>query len=115
MAKAAAPASRTGGYVTVWEFHVRRERLEEFEGHYGPQGTWVTLFRQATGYVGTDLLHDRRDPLRYLTVDRWTGIEAYRAFRAEFAGPYATLDRTCEGLTTREAALGEYDEAPAPP
>lgn len=103
------------GYATVWEFRVRADRREEFERHYGPQGTWAGLFRQAAGYVGTELLHDRSDPLRYLTVDRWTGIEAYRAFRAEFAGPYAALDRACEGMTTHEAALGEYDEASAPP
>jgi len=103
-----------GGYATVWEFRVRGERREEFERHYGPQGTWVGLFRQAAGYVGTELLRDRSDPLRYLTIDRWTGPEAYRAFRAEFEQPYAILDQACEGLTTHEAALGEYDDASAP-
>ena len=103
------------GYATVWEFRVRSERREEFERHYGPEGSWFVLFRQAPGYLGTELLHDRSEPLRYLTIDRWASAEAYRAFRAEFARDYATLDAACEGLTTHEAALGEYDLGSAPP
>ena len=100
-----------GGYATVWEFRIRGERRAEFERHYGPDGTWVALFQQAVGYVGTQLLRDRSEPLRYLTIDRWKSSEAYRAFRERFAEPYASLDRSCEDLTTRETALGEYDEA----
>lgn len=102
------------GFTTVWEFRVRGERREEFERHYGPEGSWALLFRQAEGYVGTELLKDRSDALRYLTIDRWASAAAYRAFRAEFARPYATLDERCAGLTTHEAALGEYDLASAP-
>ena len=100
-----------GGYATVWEFRIRGDRRAEFERHYGPEGTWVALFRKADGYVGTQLLHDRSEPLRYLTIDRWKSLEDYRAFRERFAEPYASLDRSCEDLTTRETALGEYDEA----
>lgn len=102
------------GYVTVWEFRVRGDRREEFERHYAPQGSWAGLFRRAAGYAGTELLRDRSDALRYLTIDRWASAEAYRAFRAEFAAPYAALDERCAGLTTHEAALGEYEESGAP-
>jgi heme-degrading monooxygenase HmoA len=98
------------GYTTVWEFSVRGDRQAEFEHHYRPDGTWVALFRRADGYIGTQFLKDRNDPLRYLTIDHWTGLEAYRAFRAKYAELYASLDRECEELTTRESALGEYDE-----
>ena len=103
------------GFATVWELRIRSERRAEFERHYGPQGTWAGLFRQAAGYVGTELLHDRSDLLRYLTIDRWTSPEAYRAFRAEFARPYAALDEACAELTTHEAALGEYEFGTTPP
>jgi quinol monooxygenase YgiN len=109
------PETPLAGYATVWEFRVRSERREEFERHYGLQGSWVDLFRQAAGYLGTELLRDRADPLRYLTIDRWTGADAYRAFRTEFARPYAILDAACEGLTTQEIAIGEYDLGSAPP
>jgi len=115
MAKAAATETPIAGYATVWEFRIRSERRAEFEHHYGPEGTWAGLFRQAAGYLGTELLHDRSDPLRYLTIDRWTSPGAYQAFRTEFARPYAILDEACAGLTTHEAALGEYEEASAAP
>ena len=99
------------GFTTIWEFRVHPEALAPFELRYGPDGVWARLFRQAEGYLGTELLHDRHDPLRYLTIDRWQDPDAYRAFRARFAEPYESLDRECEGLTTHEVALGEYDEA----
>ena len=98
-----------GGYVTVWEFCVHADRRAEFEGRYGPEGAWAALFRHADGYLGTWLLHDRHDVLRYLTIDRWTTADAYRSFHARFAEQYASLDRECEGLTAHETALGEYD------
>jgi heme-degrading monooxygenase HmoA len=98
-----------GGYATVWEFRVRADRRAEFERHYGPDGTWAALFRRGDGYIGTQFLKDRNEPLRYLTIDHWTGCDAYRAFRAEFPEPYASLDRECGELMTLETALGEYD------
>jgi heme-degrading monooxygenase HmoA len=97
------------GYVTVWEFRVHDDRRAEFEQRYGPKGAWAALFRRAEGYLGTELLHDRDDALRYLTIDRWTTADAYRSFHARFAEQYASLDRDCEGLTAHESALGEYD------
>jgi heme-degrading monooxygenase HmoA len=96
------------GYTTLWEFAVRPERRAEFESHYGPEGGWVRLFRQAPGYLGSELLHDPRDPLRYVTIDRWESREAWRAFRQAFGAEYERLDREFEGLTTRETPLGEY-------
>jgi heme-degrading monooxygenase HmoA len=59
------------GYATLWEFTVAAARQAEFEAHYGPDGTWARLFSRADGYLGTELLRDRADPLRYLTIDRW--------------------------------------------
>ena len=99
------------GYVTLWEFAVAPAKLAEFEAHYGPDGTWARLFRRAPGYAGSELLRDRADTLRYLTIDRWESREAWQACRREHATEYERLDRGFEGLTTREAPLGEY--APA--
>lgn len=98
-------------YVYLWQFQVRPQHRLEFERHYGPDGTWVTLFRQAPGYVGTLLLRDSGTPFRYVTVDRWEGREHYEHFRQQFATQYEQVDRTCEGFTESEVALGEYDLA----
>lgn len=97
-------------YCYLWEFHVHLEQREEFEHRYGPDGAWVALFRQAPGYIETLLLRDRSQSLRYVTLDRWESLEAYRAFRSRFSGQYEDLDRSCEGLTTHEALLGEFSD-----
>ena len=98
-------------FTVLWEFTVLPARQAEFESRYGAEGDWVRLFRRGTGYLGSELLQDRVNPLRYLTIDRWESLEAWRAFRSRFAGEYERLDREFEGLANREAALGEY--APA--
>lgn len=98
------------GFASVWEFRVRPEAVAEFERHYGPQGSWAQLFRQAPGYLETLLLRDAEEPLRYLTIDRWRSAADYRGFRARFAREYAALDARCEALTTGEAALGAFAE-----
>ncbi|HEY8265854.1 MAG TPA: antibiotic biosynthesis monooxygenase family protein [Steroidobacteraceae bacterium] len=99
------------GFAALWEFSVRESGQAEFESRYGPAGDWARLFSQAPGFIGTELLRDRADPLRYVTIDRWASIEDWRAFRARFAAEYERLDHACETLTAREAPLGEYTPA----
>lgn len=100
-------------YTYLWEFIVEPEHLAEFERQYGPQGPWVELFRQATGYIQTLLLRDSTDSHRFVTIDRWESADAYRRFRSVFSRQYAELDRRCEKLTTRETLLGNFDESTA--
>jgi len=97
-------------YVSLWEFRVQPGAEEEFERHYGPNGSWAALFVKSPGYLETLLLRDSSDRLRYLTVDRWRSQKDYRQFRSRFAREYNELDRRCEALTTHEAALGEFTE-----
>jgi heme-degrading monooxygenase HmoA len=95
-------------YTYIWAFQVRSDRLEEFLSHYTGAGSWALLFRRARGYVGTRLLRDRHDPLRFVTVDDWESIEHYQAFRTQFSSEYEKLDQICEGLTSGETPLGQY-------
>ena len=98
------------GYTYLWEFIVEPEHADEFERHYGPQGSWVQLFRQAPGYIETLLLQDSTNPHRFITLDRWNNDAAYRKFRSEFSQQYAALDSRCEKLTIRETLIGEFSE-----
>ncbi len=100
-------------HTCLWEFLVEPEHVDEFERHYGPQGSWVGLFRQAPGYIQTLLLRDLTDRRRFITVDRWENAEAYQTFRAVFSRQYADLDKRCENLATRETSLGSFDEPTA--
>jgi len=97
-------------YTCLWEFIVEPQHVKEFERHYGPQGSWVELFRQAPGFIQTLLLRDSTDPRRFVTIDRWENDEAYRRFRSQFSRQYADLDRRCEKLTMRETLIGEFSE-----
>jgi heme-degrading monooxygenase HmoA len=94
--------------VHIWEYDVRADAEAEFLRHYGPEGTWVRLFRRAAGHVETLLLRDADEPGRYVTVDRWESAAAYAAFRKRFAAEYAALDEACATLTTGEHALGSF-------
>jgi len=103
------------GYATLWEFSVLPARQADFEAQYGPAGRWVALFRQAPGYVGSELLRDVADPLRYVTIDRWQSADAYLEFRRRFAAEYERLDREFENWTMREAPLGELADTACHP
>jgi heme-degrading monooxygenase HmoA len=95
-------------YLYIWEYEVRPEGEERFRRHYGPDGTWVALFRRSPGHVGTQLLQDRQRPRRYVTIDTWDSAESHASFRRQFAAEFVALDRECEALTVRETLLGEY-------
>lgn len=97
---------RTHAYI--WVFDVRRDCLDAFRRYYGEAGAWAALFRRGRGYLGTQLLEDQDDPLRFVTIDTWKSVEDYEAFRQAYAAEYAALDRACERLTTRETQIGHF-------
>ncbi|HEX7237631.1 MAG TPA: antibiotic biosynthesis monooxygenase [Gammaproteobacteria bacterium] len=95
-------------YTYIWAFEVRAEHVDAFRWHYGEGGAWTQLFRRARGYLGTQLLQDESDPLRFVTIDTWSSPDDYEAFRADYASEYAALDRECEGFTKRETLIGHF-------
>lgn len=96
-------------YSYVWEYEVREGCERAFEEAYGPEGTWVELFRRAPGYLRTELLRDREHPRRYLTVDSWESAEAWRSFREALGAEFEEIDARCEDLTVLERELGTFD------
>ena len=96
-----------GMYVVVWRFTT--DDPAAFEEHYGPNGTWVQLFRHSEDYVRSDLL---KGADAYLTMDWWTSLAAYDAFRERYAEEYARVDQACEAVTTFEEKLGEFESVP---
>ena len=92
-------------FTTIWRFTVRPERTEEFERHYGAEGTWAQFFRTGKGYIGTELHRSVADPGVYVTVDRWESEAAYDAFRKSRQREYEEIDRRFETLTLNEEHL----------
>ena len=96
-------------YLILWEFLVLSGKENAFEQEYGPEGCWVRLFRQSTGYRGTELVREVENPRRYLTLDRWESREVYERFREQHRELYSALDKSCEALTEREVLLGNFE------
>jgi heme-degrading monooxygenase HmoA len=96
-------------YVYLWRFTVRAGSEAAFELAYGPNGEWVRLFREADGYLGTELLRDAARQRTYVTVDRWSSREAWDAFRAARAEEWDAIDRRCQALTADEEEIGRYE------
>ena len=95
-------------FVVVWQFEIAEEKVAAFEVAYGAEGAWAKLFRTSPDYQGTELLRDAYVPGSYLTIDRWTSEDAFRAFRKEHDSEYEVLDRACDALTNRETRVGAY-------
>jgi heme-degrading monooxygenase HmoA len=99
----------TTGYLAVWEFLVLPGRVDAFERLYGPDGEWVRLFQRAPGFIRTELLRDRGNPQRFLTLDHWESRRHWERFRLQFDVDVAALDARGAALTERETRLGEFE------
>jgi heme-degrading monooxygenase HmoA len=95
-------------FVVIWQFEITEDKIAAFEAAYSPHGAWAQLFSASPEYRGTELLRDAYIPGNYLTIDRWTSEEAFRAFRKDHDREYETLDRACDALTSREVRIGAY-------
>ena len=73
-----------------------------------PRACGQNSFHSSPDYRGTELLRDAYIPGAYLTIDRWTSEEAFRAFRKEHDAEYEALDRACDPLTSSETRIGAY-------
>jgi heme-degrading monooxygenase HmoA len=95
--------------VIVWEYQVKPDMESQFERLYGPEGDWVKLFRNAPGFVRTDLLRHEHLPGRYMTLDYWNDAEDFTRFQGEFQAEYEALDDRCAPLTSQEILVGRYN------
>ena len=94
--------------VIVWEYMARKDRLDEFQSLYSPDGPWVDLFKNSPGFVSTTLMRDVRDPHRFVIADRWSSEESYEAFKREFAKEYQSLSERGERLHRAEHLIGRF-------
>lgn len=96
-------------FVIVWEFRVKHNRLAEFKETYAPNGAWALLFRKADGFIETELLRDRDDRTRFVTIDKWASRDAYDVFRAKYGEEYLAIDARTEAFTDVEERVGVFE------
>lgn len=95
--------------VIVWEYMAREDRVEEFEALHRPDGAWVELLRRSPGFVSTTLMHDTRDPLRYVIADRWMSEAAHESFKRDFTPEYQELTDRAARTHRAEHLIGRFD------
>lgn len=96
-------------HVRVWTYRVAPGQEAAFARAYGPAGAWVALFRQAAGFLGTELLRPAEAGGAWMTLDRWASAAAFEAFQAAHGAAYAALDATCDALTVDERLVGVFE------
>jgi len=96
-------------FVILWQFDIAEDKLAAFEESYGPAGKWAQLFRASSEYYGTELLRDQHVPGRFVTVDRWSSLDAFVAFRRDHDADYEALDRASDSLTSAEVRIGSFE------
>jgi quinol monooxygenase YgiN len=92
----------------VWQYTINPEHRDSFLSYYNAAGEWVKIFRQAKGYIDTELLESTLSNESFMTIDRWTSEAAYDEFLKEHAVQYGELDRLCAECTIQEKFVGKY-------
>jgi heme-degrading monooxygenase HmoA len=96
-------------HVRLWRFVVPPAKEAQFIATYGPDGDWAQLFREAPGFLRTELW--RGEDGSFLTADHWQSSDDFEKFQANFGPRYAALDAQLEGLATEEILIGAFDTA----
>jgi heme-degrading monooxygenase HmoA len=103
-------------FVALWEFEVKPGLEDSFQKIYGPQGSWVQLFRRDPHFRETRLLRDAVHPQVYFTLDYWDSETDYQNFKHNNLDAYESLDRETQNLTLSERHIGCFLHAdPAAP
>lgn len=102
-------SDRDGAVGYVWAYKVDRAHTAAFRAAYGPDGEWVAFFRRSSGYLGTDLLEDRADATRFVTIDYFADEHVRGRLVAAHRDEYDELDRRWEAVTEEEVHLGAFE------
>ncbi len=94
-------------YIRVWEYEVAVDHIDGFIAAYGQFGDWAQLFQRGRGHVSTELYRGTDDDAHFVTVDRWTDEDAWRAFLEEWRESYDALDAALSRLTASQRFLLE--------
>ena len=92
----------------VWEYVVKEQVRGQFELAFGPGGAWSKLFANCPGFRGTTVLHDIKDPRRYLTIDLWNTEAQRDESLIEHQAEYSDLEKVFEGWTESRTKLGTF-------
>ena len=96
-------------FVVVWQFEIAEEKVAAFEGRVRPGGRLGTTLPLLAQLSGNRIVARRLYSWGYLTIDRWTSEDDFRAFRKDprraNTGPGPGVRRLNK---SRETRVGAY-------
>jgi hypothetical protein len=92
----------------VCEFIVKEEDRGQLELAYGPGGAWSKLFARCSGFRGTTLLRDIKNPRQYLTIDLWDTLDQREQMLAERKAEYLNLEAAFADWTESKHEVGIF-------
>lgn len=98
-------------FAYIWEYLIDDDHQDDFLRYYRPEGVWVEFFKNGKGYIRTELLQDRENPQRFITIDYWQSQAERDAFREKHAREFEKIDETCATFTQTERFVGDFNLA----
>ena len=92
----------------VLDVVVKEEARGQFELAYGPGGAWSKLFAKCSGFRGTTVLRDMKNPRRYLTIDLWETEAQREKALAEHKSEYSDLEAALDEWTESKTEVGIF-------
>ena len=97
-------------FQILWQFETTAAESARFVDAYGPAGPWVAFFRQAPGYLGTDLFASTATPLLFLTWTAGGAAPPTRPSGGSGARSIRPSTRPAKGLTTSQRFLTAWED-----
>ena len=99
----------TNSFACVWSYLVVPEHRDAFKKAYGPKGVWHEFFSNSPDYLSTDLLEDKNDPNRFVTIDTFKTSDARDKLVAARQTEFNEIDGTWEKATRNETFIGMFE------
>jgi len=92
----------------VREYVVKDKVRGQFELAFGPGGAWSKLFAKSSGFRGTTLMRDTKDPRRYLTIELWNSEAEREQSMKEQNIEVSELENVFEEWTESKMEMGSF-------
>ena len=96
-------------FVYIWEFIIKEDKRKEFLQYYKPGGEWCNLFKKSDSYIKSELLNDKENSRRFISIDYWKSKELFDLYNKKYSKEYDMIDKVCTNFTNSEKFIGYFE------
>jgi hypothetical protein len=96
-------------YIYIWQYDIYPDFRSDFLFSYGPTGERVKFFKKGDGYLKTELLTDKQNKFKFITIDYWINSQQYAEFLKKNELEFTEIDKKCDAFTKSELKIGDYE------